>query len=108
MLKNRQSKQQQLRNKRYMIWSKSAVLALSLHKTLHANVRLLCAAMLMPAAMLLTGCASNPTLPCKTPEPLMLPALSQPLPKQSYSISAQESIKRWQGLLTPTPATSQP
>ncbi len=104
-VKNRQSKQQQLRNANYMLWSKSAVMALSLRKMWHAHARLLYAGMLTVPVMLLTGCAHNQKQPCKAPEVVTMPALSQPMPKQSYSLSAQQSFKRWQGMLTDTPAT---
>lgn len=105
MLKNRQSKQQQFRNESYMLWSKSAVAALSLRKMWHANARLLCAGMLTVPVMLLTACAHNQTQPCPAPATVTMPALSQPMPKQSYSLSAQQSLQRWQGLLTGTPQT---
>lgn len=104
-MKNRQSKQRRLNNESYMLWSKSAVLALSLRKMWHAHARLLYAVTLTVPVMLLTGCAHNPTPPCKAPEVVTMPALSQPMPKQSYSLSAQQSFKRWQGMLTDTPAT---
>jgi len=104
-VKNRQSRQQQLRNANYMLWSKSAVLALSLRKMWHAHARLLCVGMLTVPVMLLTACAHNQTQPCPAPEAVTMPVLSQPMPKQSYSLSAQQSFKRWQGMLTDTPAT---
>ena len=107
-MKNRQSNRQRLNNANYMLWSKSAVAMLSLRKMWHAHARLLYAGMLTVPAMLLTACAHNQTPPCKAPEPPMMPALSQPMPKQSYSLSAQQSFKRWQGMLTDTPATLKP
>ena len=103
--KNRQSNRQLWLNRNYTAWSKSAVAALSLRKMRRAHARLLCAVMLTVPVMLLTGCAHNPTPPCKAPEAVTMPALSQPMPKQSYSLSAQQSFKRWQGMLTDTPAT---
>ena len=107
-MKNRQSKQQQRRNENYMLWSKSEVMALSLRKMWLEHARLLYAVTLTVPVMLLTACAHNQTPPCKAPEPPMMPALSQPMPKQSYSLSAQQSFKRWQGMLTDTPATPKP
>ena len=106
--KNRQSKQQQWRNANYMLWSKSAVMALSLRKMWHAHARLLYAATLIPLGLSLTACAHNQTPPCSAPAAVTMPAISQPLPKQSYSLSAQQSFKRWQGMLTDTPQTPKP
>ena len=107
-MKNRQSKQQQQANVNYMLVSKSAVLALSLLKMWRANARLCCVLTLTAPVMLLTACAHNPPAPCKEPEPVTMPALSQPLPKQSYSLNAQQSFKRWQGLLTDTSPMPKP
>ena len=104
-MKNRQSKQQQLRNKRYMLWSKSAVLALSLRKMWHAHARLLCAVTLTVPVMLLTACAHNPTPPCKAPEAVTMPALHQQPGLVSHSTSVQQNIKRWEQLLTTGKAT---
>ena len=104
-VKNRQSNKQRLNNANYMLWSKSAVVALSLRKMWHAHARLLYAGMLTVPVMLLTGCAHNQTPPCKAPEAVMMPALSQALPPQSYSISAANDIRSWGLRLTDTPAT---
>ena len=99
-MKNRQSNRQRLNNANYMLWSKSAVAALSLRKMWHAHARLLCAGMLTVPVMLLTGCAHNPTPPCKAPEPPMMPALHQQPGLVSHSTSVQQNIKRWEQLLT--------
>ena len=107
-MKNRQSNRQRLNNESYMLWSKSAGAALSLRKMWHAHARLLCAVTLTVPVMLLTGCATKAPQPCSVPAAVTMPALSQPMPKQSYSLSAQQSFKRWQGMLTDTPATLKP
>lgn len=99
-VKNRQSKQQQWRNANYMLWSKSAVAMLSLRKMWHAHARLLYAGMLTVPVMLLTGCAHNPTQPCKAPEAVTMPALHQQPGLVSHSTSVQQNIKRWEQLLT--------
>ena len=104
-MKNRQSKQQQLRNANYMLWSKSAVMALSLRKMWHAHARLLYAGMLTVPVMLLTACAHNQTQPCPAPATVTMPALSQAPGLVSHSTSAQQNIKRWEQLLTTGKAT---
>ena len=104
-VKNRQSNRQRLNNANYMLWSKSAVLALSLRKMWHAHARLLYAGMLTVPVMILTGCAHNQTPPCKVPEAVMMPALHQQPGLVSHSTSVQQNIKRWEQLLTTGKAT---
>ena len=98
--KNRQSNRQLWLNRNYTAWSKSAVAALSLRKMRRAHARLLCAVMLTVPVMLLTGCAHNPTPPCKAPEAVTMPALHQQPGLVSHSTSVQQNIKRWEQLLT--------
>ena len=65
-----------------------------------------CAWMLLALAMLLSGCGHQPTQPC---EPLVLPkrpALSEPLPSESYSKRAQQNIQNWQKRLDATSTIS--
>lgn len=94
-MKNIQSKQQQLRNANYMLWSKFAVARHSLLKSLQENRRLACALMLLPASLLLTGCKTLPPAPCVQPAPASRPALQYPLPTVSYSLTAQQDIETW-------------
>lgn len=63
-----------------------------------------CAAMLLALALSLPGCATN--LPPPTPSLPVLPArpsLTEPLPLQTYSSSAQADMARWRRRLTDTP-----
>ena len=88
---------------------KSAVKKLSLLR--RTNLKLGLAAFawtLMLLALLLTGCGHQPTLPCETQPSPKMPALSEPLPSVSYSISVGERIKNWGLSLTGTPQTSKP
>ncbi len=72
-------------------------------------------AQVVPALMLITlvlsstGCATTsapvPCPPVAMPAP---PPISEPLPSQSYSASAQELIQAWRARLTDTPMTSAP
>lgn len=67
----------------------------------------------MPLALvlLLSGCAApsvSPPVAIQCPAPPPIPALSQPLPAQSYSLSVQQSIKRWESELMATPPMSKP
>lgn len=77
-------------------------------KTQPPSVRWLCAAMLLAAAPLLSGCPGPLIRPCETlplPKP---PALTEQLPSVSYSKQAQTNIEAWQKQLTDTPAMSKP
>lgn len=107
-MKNIQSSRQLRANENYMRWSRSASLASSLHRTLLAQGRLLCAVMLIPPVLLFTGCGTKPMQPCFLPEPITLPALSEPLPQQSYSLRAAEDIRTWGLRLTDTSPISKP
>lgn len=66
----------------------------------------------LPAVMLtllvlsLTGCATTsapPVVVCPANPPP--PALSEPMPAVSYSLSAQQRIQTWRQSLTATPTT---
>lgn len=92
-------------NQRRLFTEKSPSL---LHRTKLKLALAACAWMLMGAALLLSGCRTQPTLPCE-PQPLpTMPALSEPLPSVSYSISVGQRIKNWGLSLTGTQATSKP
>ena len=73
----------------------------------HAGL-LICAGTLLALGLLLTGCAPQPIRPCETQPPVSMPALSEPLPSVSYSISVGQRIKNWGLSLTGTPQTSKP
>lgn len=107
-MKKTESHSQRRKNASYMLWSKLAVMQSSLLKTWPAPVRRSCALTLLALGALLTGCAQLPTVPCRLPEPVTMPVLSQPLPPVSYSISAGQSIKRWEKSLTDMFPTSKP
>ena len=64
------------------------------------------AAMLTALALSLTGCATTsapPVAVCPANPPP--PALSEPMPRETYSASAQQRIQSWRQSLTGTPAT---
>ena len=65
------------------------------------NAPKLPALMLIALALSLTACASTsqpPQAACPANPPV--PALSEPIPPQTYSLSAQELIKAWRLRLT--------
>ena len=107
-VKNRQSKQQQLRNESYMRWTRLEVVQHLTLRTLRANVKLFCVLTLLPLALSLPGCSQLPSRPPELPEPIPKPALTQPLPLVSYSISVQQSLRSWEQMLTGTPLISAP
>lgn len=69
---------------------------------------LICAGMLLAVVLLLSGCHHQPIKPCETPQLPTQPALSEPLPSVSYSISVGQRIKNWGLSLTGTPQTLKP
>lgn len=69
---------------------------------------LLCVVMLTLVVPLLSACHSLPVKPCAEPSIPMPPALSQPLPSQPYSSSAQRDAESWLKSLTDTLTTSKP
>ena len=106
--KNRQSRRQQLRNESYMRWTRLEVAQHLTLKTWRANVKLFCVLTLLPLALSLPGCSQLPTVPPALPDPIPKPALTQPLPLVSYSISVQQSLQNWAQRLTGTFPTSAP
>ena len=107
-MKKTESNSQRRRNAQYMLWSRLAVMQSSLLKTWPAPVRRSCGLTLLALGSLLSGCAQLPTAPSRLPEPATMPVLSQPLPPESYSTTAQRNIERWQKLLTDMYQTSAP
>lgn len=78
------------------------------HKTKRLRGWLFYAAMQIVAVGHLSACQTLLTQPCEPVKPLMPPALSEPLPSVSYSVSAGQRIKTWAQLLTDTPQTLKP
>lgn len=67
------------------------------------TVRPLCAALLIALALSQTACAIKPLqTPAESPQLPPPPSLSTPLPLQSYSAHAAETIKTWRARLTAT------
>lgn len=96
------------KNASYMRWSRSEALKSSLRRMTQDSVKASFALMLMPLSLLLTACAAPSTVPCGQPAltPQFVP--TQPLPPQSYSLSAAQLIHRWQRLATGMSPTSEP
>ena len=105
-MKNRQSKQQQLRNANYTAWSKFAVAQHWMLKSLQENRRLACALMLLPASLLLSACNHLPTQPCALLPPTTRPVPLYQIPLVSYSLQAQTDIETWRLKLTNAASTS--
>lgn len=77
----------------------------------HAYKLLLLSGMSALLALNLTACASKPQTPPVASPTLQLPmppSVSTPLPSTDYSISANETIKRWRGTLKGTRMMSEP
>lgn len=61
------------------------------------RVALLCfAGMLILLGLLLQGCGTTSTLQAEPPQPVLMPAISQPLPTVDYSLQALRNIEGWQ------------
>ena len=68
-----------------------------------------CALMLLPLVVLLTACgATLPKSAASCPALPPAPAVSEPIPSQTYSASAQRDIQIWRERLTGTPLMSKP
>lgn len=63
---------------------------------------------LLVLVMLLSGCTVPPIVPCVAPAIPTVPVLQQPLPKETYSISVQRDLSKWEQRLTLTPQMSKP
>lgn len=67
------------------------------------------ALMLLPLAALLTACGTTlPNSAGNSPALPPRPAVSERMPSQTYSASAQQDIQNWRKRLTGTPVTSVP
>ena len=63
-------------------------------------------AILIALVLLFTACATTPKPLCEMPPPSPLPALTEPLPSESYSTSWRKLVESLRGRLTATSATS--
>lgn len=64
--------------------------------------------MLTGLVLLLSACQTPPPKPCEKPAPVTMPALSEPMPSATYSLSAASDTRRWLKRVTDTSATSKP
>ena len=108
MLKNKDLKSLKKRNDLYIAWSRKEALKSSLLRMTEHAEKASYAWMALPVALLLTACASPSMQPCLTPTPIQMPALTQPLPSVSYSLTAAQRIQSWQARATGTSLTSKP
>lgn len=67
---------------------------------------LLSVAILIVLVLLFTACTTTPKPSCEMPPPSLLPALTEPLPSESYSTSWRKLVESLRGRLTATSATS--
>lgn len=75
-------------------------------RALPRDVTLLCVGLLL-IVLTSSGCCTKPVQqPCAPLPPVLMPALSEPLPSVDYSITAAKTIKTWANALTATSATS--
>jgi len=68
--------------------------------------RFCCVTPLLLLALSVTACATRPPPPSELPRNPPPPALSELLPSEPYSTSAQRDMRRWRSELTATPPTS--
>ena len=88
---------------------KSAVRKLSLLRRTKLKLGLAaCAWMLMGLVLLLTGCAWPPPKPCEQPPLPTQPALSEPIPSESYSSQWKKLAEEWRKKLGFTHQTLKP
>ena len=69
---------------------------------------LLCGVTLMGPVLLLSACTTQPQQPCETPQFPTQPALSEPLPLETYSKRVQSDTETWAKRVTGTSQTSKP
>lgn len=71
-----------------------------------SNVKRFCAAMPLALVLLLTGCATNSPISANhCPILPAMPAVSEPMPSQTFSFSVQETIESWRKRLIELQAT---
>ena len=61
---------------------------------------LILAAILLVIVSLLSGCHTQPIQPCVQPTIPTAPVSQLPQPKETYSISVQRDLSKWQQMLT--------
>ncbi len=72
-------------------------------------VKPICVTLLLPLLLSLTACATtSPVCVTSTLSYPEMPSLSETLPQQPYSLTAQQNIKGWRQKLNAMPATSAP
>ena len=90
------------KNANYALVSRAAANTSLMLRTMHVPVKLASALTLMAFGLLLAGCCPPLTPPSKEPAPVTMPALSQPLPLETYSSAAQRHMAIWEALLIGT------
>lgn len=104
-MKNRQSLKQQQTNANYTAWSKLAVAQHWMLKSWQENQRLGYALMLLPASLVLSGCATQAPKHCEPLPVVSRPALQYPLPTTSYLSTYQADTERARSKLMSTSST---
>ena len=85
-----------------------ALITSSLRRARQALALLAFAVIWTALAMSLIGCATRSEPPCQPLELPQPPALSEPIPQESYSLRVQRSLLKWEASLTGTPQMSKP
>ena len=80
----------------------------SLRKAKRHCVSAVLGLMLLAVVMLLGGCHTLPSRPCEMPPLPTPPALSEPLPSQTYSSRVRSDTEAWEKRVTGTSTTSKP
>ena len=80
----------------------------SQHRQQRIAVRLFFGATLLALVLLLSACHTLPSKPCEMPPLPTPPALSEPLPSQTYSSRVRSDIEAWEKRVTGTSMTSKP
>lgn len=57
---------------------------------------------------LLSACMHQPIKPCETQLPATMPVSVEPVPSETFSVSAQKFFKEWQRRVTGSPQTEKP
>ena len=65
----------------------------------------LCAVILIALVLSLSACASRSPVVCPEPVMPLAPALSEPIPPESYSLVVQRLLSKWEAALIGTPQT---
>lgn len=65
----------------------------------------LCALIVIVLILSLSGCASRSPVVCPEPVMPLAPALSEPIPPESYSLVVQRLLSKWEAALIGTPQT---